>query len=589
MIIRKKPWDVIVIGSGGAGLRAGIGSALDGADVLVMSRGKVNRSGATLLAGANISADIACDGASLARLGISDKNRDDSKEAWFHDLVLEGFYLNNQKMVELFVETAADRVEELIGWGLKVLGMEGPREISVYGSAILDALYGQAKKLGVHFVSDTMFTDAVTDNGAVCGVTAVDLLSGEIGYYPAKAVVLATGGAHGLFPVNSGPTDLCGEGQAAALRAGCGLVDMEMISYCPTVMTRPTMFKGNILPYILFSVGYGQLTNKFGKPFIQKYLSPRIEKMALESEWNKMLLSYALQREIDEGRGNRYGGVNFHIDRYPPDIFDELYRDLPALKKGVYADIMRVLVEGKALTVLPAAHYFEGGILVDEGMSTGVPGLFAAGECAGGMFGANRVSAATTEMLVEGAEAGKNAARFAASAEWNQVSNDALKKIEEDLLRPFGNRGGEKPQDILRQLRTIAGGALTVLRREETLASALSSMKTLQRDLEKISLEQDRRQYNRQWHEFLALRNMSLTAGAILQSALQRRESRGVHIRQDYFITDDTQYLYNIIIDHQDLGYRTQATVSHSLKPKPAREDYVGYIEAVAAALEGEA
>ena len=232
MITTKQAYDVVVIGSGG-GLRASIGAAQAGAKTLVVSRGKINRSGATLLAGANISADIACDGESLARLGISDKNKADTREARFSDLVHEGFFLNNQKLLELFVNTAADRIGELMDWGLVVRGMEGDREISAFGSDILDALYNRAKSLGVEFAADTAFADLVTEDGVVKGAVCLDILAGELCYYPAKAVVLATGGAHDLFPSNSGSTDLCGDGPAAALRAGAQLVDMEMIFFCP--------------------------------------------------------------------------------------------------------------------------------------------------------------------------------------------------------------------------------------------------------------------------------------------------------------------------------------------------------------------
>jgi len=290
MITTKQAYDVVVIGSGG-GLRASIGAAQAGAKTLVVSRGKINRSGATLLAGANISADIACDGESLARLGISDKNKADTREARFSDLVHEGFFLNNQKLLELFVNTAADRIGELMDWGLVVRGMEGDREISAFGSDILDALYNRAKSLGVEFAADTAFADLVTEDGVVKGAVCLDILAGELCYYPAKAVVLATGGAHDLFPSNSGSTDLCGDGPAAALRAGAQLVDMEMIFFCPTVMTNPVMYRGNILPYIFFSTGYGELTNKYGKTFTHRYFSLRVEQLALDTEWNKILLS----------------------------------------------------------------------------------------------------------------------------------------------------------------------------------------------------------------------------------------------------------------------------------------------------------
>ena len=189
MIQIETAYDVVVVGSGGGGLRAAIGAAQAGARTLVICRGKADRSGATLLAGANISADIACDGATLSRLGISHSNKDDTPDAWFHDVVREGFYLNDQELVRLFVDTAGHRLEELLQWGLTVRGMEGEREVSVFGSDILDALYGRAKALGVEFLPDTLFTDLLQKDGQVNGVVCLDLATGALKAIPAGAVV----------------------------------------------------------------------------------------------------------------------------------------------------------------------------------------------------------------------------------------------------------------------------------------------------------------------------------------------------------------------------------------------------------------
>lgn len=214
----------------------------------MVCRGKANRSGSDPFAGANISADIACDGATLSRLNISHGKKDDTLDDWFYDVVREGFYLNNQDLVQLFVETAGQRLEELVNWGMEIRGMEGEREVSVFGSDILDALYGHARALGVEFLPDTLFTDLALRDGQVCGAVCLTLATGEIQIINAKAVVLATGGAHNLFVSNSGSTDLCGEGQAAAWRAGAELIDMEMISFCPTVTRYPTMYRATSCP-----------------------------------------------------------------------------------------------------------------------------------------------------------------------------------------------------------------------------------------------------------------------------------------------------------------------------------------------------
>lgn len=587
----EKRYDVIVVGSGGGGLRAAISAASFGASVLVLGKGKSNRSGATLLAGANISADIACDGESLYKLGISDKNKDDTREKWFSDLITEGFHLNNQKLVQLFVDTAGERVREMLSWGMKVRGMEGPREISVSGADILDVLYKKARSLGVDFKSDIQFSDIAIEHGETCGVVCLNLLEGELMYYPSSSVILATGGAHNLFPYNSGSTDLCGEGQAAALRAGAELVDMEMVSFCPTVITKPEMYQGNILPYILFSYGYGNLYNKFGKTFTGKYLSLQVERLAMETEWNKMLLSYAIQKEINAGGSNCHGGIYYSLDLYPKEILEELYLELPPLKKGIYANIMEGFESGHAVTVIPSAHYFEGGIKINERMETKVPGLYAAGECTGGMFGANRVSAATTEMLVEGALAGENAALFAKKRNGQiDVCSKALTEMEEDLCRPFHHTGRSDVRHAMSSVRSCVGDSMSVLRSQNKLDIALCKIEQIaKKELPDISFSNKTPIYNREWMDYLSLRNMTVTAQAMIRSASLRRESRGVHVREDCDFTDNRNFLGNFIIEDSKFNYRFEKPISQdSSMPAPICRSYVTYVEQVVAELERE-
>lgn len=582
----KNSYDVVIIGSGGAGLRAAIGAAAEGAKTLVISRGKTNRSGATLLAGANISADVACDGATLAKLGISDGLEDDTPEKWFEEVLKEGFYMNNQELLQLFTETAGDRVTELVEWGLKVRGMEGDREISVFGSDILDTLYAKAKEYGVAFLQDTVFTELLKKDGKICGVLCLNLYEGKLVPIFAKAVILCTGGAHNIFGENSGSTDLCGEGQAAAWRAGAELIDMEMISFCPTVTRYPTMYKGNILPYIFITTGYGTLLNKFGQTFTQRYLSPKVERLALDSEWNKMLLSYAIQSEILAGRGTKNGGVYFTLPMHPKEIMDELYMDLPPLKSGIYADIMKIFESGRSLTVQPSAHYFEGGIRINVKGETNVEGLYAAGECSGGLFGANRVSAATTEMLVEGAQAGKYAAIYANDQDICTMTEKEVAAVVEKLMAPFAGKGGMKVSELKEKLHQITADSLPVVRSEKKLKTAWNDVEQLEKELMEVSFQNKEKVYNKEWREYLELRNMIPVAKAIIKSAMLRKESRGVHVRSDYFHTDNNNYMGNIVLCGEKMTEKMLPAVVTKITPEDGCWEYTDYIEYVIETLE---
>jgi succinate dehydrogenase/fumarate reductase flavoprotein subunit len=584
---KQPPYDVVVIGSGGAGLRAAIGAAEQGCKVMVLSKGKINRSGATLLAGANISADIACDGKSLSEIGIPNCNEDDSPEQWFADTIHEGFYLNNQSLVEVFVRDAPRRIEELMKWGMQVRGLEGERGISVFGSDILDSLFRACKAKGVAYAEDRMMVDIVVENGAVCGVVVLDILYGELEFYPARAVVLATGGAHNLYAINSGSSDLCGEGQAAALRAGASLIDMEFISFCPTVMIKPEAYLGNILPYIFQTLGYAKLINKYGNEFTSHYLSPRVENLALHTEWNKMLLSYVIELEIRAGRGALSGGIYQRLNREVVNIEQELYHDLPSLTKGIYVDLMKIIQRGEAFVISPAAHYFEGGIKLDQGMRTNIAGLFAAGECTGGMFGANRVSAATTEMLVEGEVAGRNAGKHARGTDLSHANIGQLEEIEAQATAPFHRpASSEDVESIKKDMQAITKESIWVIRNGKKLAEACASLVDLRNDcLPGVSLQNKERRYNREWIEYLQMRNMLLCASAVARSAQERNESRGVHIREDAPVTDNDNFLKNIVIENQNLDVICQPVEGHQYQPDWKCLDYFDGIEAVVSQL----
>ena len=367
--------DVLIVGSAGAGLRAAI-EAAKGAKVLVLSKGPYARGGATVMAGA----DIMLDGKSLSEMGLRG-DPEDSKEKFFRDILIEGFELNNQPMVEAYVEEAPNRVRELLDWGLKIDPERiYSRAIIAGGRSILQALHRKVKDSGVESREYFMATDLLMRDGSVCGIMGVDTRSGEIVRISAKAVILATGGWHELFSFNTGSEELTGDGPAMALRAGASLTNMEMITFCPNILLAPPAYRGTVLLYNFLN---GKLLNSHGDEFLL-WEDPSILRIAQTSEWNKLIYSRASWKEITAGRGTPNGGVYYSLRHVPPQIWERL-RQSKRWKNGWkfqgkdFTTVIERLREGGAVEVAPAAHYFEGGIRVDAACRTSIPGLFAAG------------------------------------------------------------------------------------------------------------------------------------------------------------------------------------------------------------------
>ncbi len=534
--------DVLIVGSGGAGLRAAAAAADGGAKVLIVCKGKVNRSGSTLLAGANVSADVMCDGRSMASMNIGIGDENDSKEKFYQDIILEGVYLNDRALVKQYVENAPTVIREIVENNKNLHPKGDDREIGIPGSTIIDTYYKMIKERDVDVIEDSSLLDLLkAKDGNVAGALFLDLLRGEIFAVNAGATVLATGGMHNCYSFTSGTTGLAGEGQAAAIRAGAEMTDMEMVTFCPGVITHPMKWRGSILPYIIHTNDEFRLRNAKGEEFMDRHLPQSAVDLALHSEWNKLLLCYAMYKEVvDEGRGDEWGGVSFDLE-FRDEEHEKAFLDrYPFLKTGTCNEMFRYIKEHRGIPVYGAAHYFDGGIMVDPSFATSLRGLFAAGECTGGTFGANRVSAATTQMLVQGFEAGKSAAAYAKETGIRELCPNCLEKAEADALRPF-SEGAKDPRTLKKKINEIVSAGAGVVRNEEGMKKALSGIKAL--DLSVYGVTTSLREYNRSWMDWLESRSMLVCAEAILKSSLARRESRGVFIRSDYFYTDNDEFL----------------------------------------------
>ncbi len=546
MADRKIETDVLVVGGGGAGFRAAIGARDAGVRVLLLSKGPLARSGASPMAGA----DFTLDGKSLQELGFPGAPTD-RYEKFFNDIVTQGYFLNNQKLVDQYIRNAPARLKELLDWGIKVLFSE-ERAIFTSGLGLMDALLNRARAVGVDLLEDVLLLDLVTREGKAVGGLGLDIRTGEFIRFHAKAVVMATGGWHKAFWPNTGMRDLSGEGIAMAHRAGADIGNMEFITFCCNVLYSPPVWRGSIATYILGLLCGGDLTNSRGEKFLQQY-DPFVVDKGTNMEWNKGFLSFATMKEVRAGKGSPNGGVYYGRGNVPWDEYERTATTsiFPNWKYKAMdlTELGRMLKEGESAEVGPAVEYFDGGIVVNEKFETGVEGLYAAGECTLGPFGANRVCSAITEMLVHGAEAGQNAARYAQKARVPDVGEKEFAPLQDKALRPLGRKAGSPPARVRRRVQETAHKFLGPIRNEKELLEFLLFLdRVTQEELPALATTSKSRVYNKEWIDALELENEVYLLKASAKSALFRTESRGVHYREDHPYTDNDNWLQESII-----------------------------------------
>jgi succinate dehydrogenase/fumarate reductase flavoprotein subunit len=578
MAVRTIETDVLVVGGGGAGFRAALGAREKGARVALLSKGPLARSGASPMAGA----DFTLDGKSLSELGQAGAP-DDSEEKVFNDILTQGFFLNNQRLVEQYIRQAPARLKEMIDWGLKIKFSE-ERAIFTSGLHLMDVLLKRARKLGVDLLEDVMLVDLVLGEGMVTGALALDIRKGEFIHLAAKAVVMATGGWHKAFWPNAGMRDLSGEGLVIAHRAGADLGNMEFITCCCNVLLEPPMWRGSLATYVIGMVAGHRLTNNRGEAFLDNY-DPYTVSTGTGTEWNKSFVSYATTVEVREGRGFPRGGIHFSRG----DVSWETYEFFCSVlfPKWKYkaldlTELGRRFEENEPIEVGAVVEYFDGGIIVDETFATRVPGLFAAGECTLGLFGANRVFSAITEMLVHGADAGCNAAEYARDTAVPAPDPERLAEKQRKAERPLERRGGPRPAPIRRKVQETAQKYLGPIRSEDELRAFLLEIQRVKREeLPHLEATAKGRPYNKEWLDAIELENILELLEFATASALQRTESRGVHFRADYPDTDNDNWLVESVVRKTEAGFEvtTRPVCTTSLTPPGGLTPYLDMIK----------
>ncbi len=566
-------YDVLVVGAGGAGLRAAIEASAAGCKTAVITK--------SLLGKAHT---VMAEGGMAAAMGHVDDR--DNWRVHFADTMRGGQYLNNPRMAELHAKEAPERVKELEAWGAifdrtkdgRILqrnfgGHRYPRLAHVgdrTGLEMIRTLQDHGIHHGMDVYAEHTVVKLCLDGNRVAGAFAYDRERGRFKVFHAKAVVLATGGVGRAFKVTSNSWEYTADGQALAYQAGAALLDMEFVQFHPTGMVWPPSVKGILVTEGVRGEG-GVLKNNQGKRFMfddipENYRSSTADNP--EEGWRytqgdrgsrrppELLtrdhVARCINREVKAGRGSPHGGVFLDIawiKEKLPNSVEHIKKKLPSMyhqfKQLADLDITREPME-----VGPTTHYIMGGIQVDaDTQMTTVEGLFAAGECAAGLHGANRLGGnSLSDLLVFGKRAGEYAASFAKSNGGGHVSADEIEAAGREALAPF-ERGaaGENPFTIQSELQDVMQNLVGIVRLENEMQEAIGKVAALRERAAKAGITGNI-EYNTGWHTALDLENMLIISEMIALAAIERKESRGGHFRDDYPDKSDEWGKYNLRI-----------------------------------------
>src|SRR5467141_349533 len=519
--------DVLVIGAGGAGLRAAIEASAQGARVGVVCKSLLGKAH-TVMAEGGVAAALA---------------HVDPRDSWkvhFKDTMLGGKMLNNWRMAQLHAQEAPDRVRELEHWGAvfdrtqdgRILqrnfgGHSSPRLAHVgdrTGLEMIRTLQDHGVHQGLEVFMECTVTRLLTEGGRVVGAFAYWRETGRFVTFRAKAVVIATGGIGKAYRITSNSWEYTGDGHALALEAGAELIDMEFVQFHPTGMVWPPGVQGLLVTEAVRGEG-GILRNKLGERFMEKYDPKRMELSTRD------VVARSIYTEVREGRGTEHGGAYLDISHKPAEY---VKKKLPSMYHQ-FKELADVDITKGPMEVGPTCHYMMGGIRVEaETAQSSLPGLFAAGEAAAGLHGANRLGGnSLSDLLVFGRRAGLAAAQHATEVSAPKLEEGQIDAGESEALRAFQQQGGENPYAVHRDLQKVMQSLVGIFRVREDMQKALSELAKLKERAAHTSVEGSRL-FNPGWHLAQDLKAMHTVSEAVTRSALAREESRGAHIRIDY-------------------------------------------------------
>jgi succinate dehydrogenase / fumarate reductase, flavoprotein subunit len=527
-----REYDVLIIGAGGAGLRAAIEALAQGARVGVVCKSLLGKAHTVMAEG----------GLAAAMCNV------DKADGWrthFRDTMRGGKFLNNWRMAQLHAQEAPDRVRELEQWGalfdrtesgeilqrafgghtFKRLCHVGDRT----GLEMIRTLQDRGVQMGFDVFMECTVTRLVTDGGGIAGAFGYWRESGRFVTLRAKSIVIATGGIGKSWKVTSNSWECTGDGMALAYEAGAELMDMEFVQFHPTGMVWPPGVQGILVTEAVRGEG-GILRNKNGERFMEKYDPQRMELSTRD------VVARSIYTEVREGRGTEHGGAFLDISHKPAEY---VKKKLPSMYHQ-FKELADVDITKEPMEVGPTCHYMMGGIRVDaETGRSSIPGLFAAGEAAAGLHGANRLGGnSLSDLLVFGRRAGLAAAEHATKSALPALDAAQIEDAERQVLAPFDRATGEDPYAIQRDLQQTMQTLVGIFRTEEDLRRALAELDKLKARAANIRVEGSRL-YNPGWHLSQELQCMLTVSEAVTRSALARRESRGAHSRLDFPKLDD--------------------------------------------------
>ncbi|HTW04829.1 MAG TPA: fumarate reductase/succinate dehydrogenase flavoprotein subunit [Streptosporangiaceae bacterium] len=566
--IERLPYDVVVVGAGGSGLRAAIEARHAGKRTAIISKSLFGKAHTVM-----------AEGGCAAAMGNSNPN--DNWQVHFRDTMRGGKFLNNWRMAELHAKEAPDRVYELEAWGAlfdrtkdgrisqrnfgghqyarlaHVGDRTGLEMIRTLQQRVVALQQEDARTHGdpeamIKVFAETTITELMKDGERIAGAFGYIRETGQFVLFEAPAVILATGGIGKTFKVSSNSWEYTGDGHALALLAGATLLNMEFVQFHPTHMVWPISVRGLLVTESVRGDG-GVLRNSEGKRYMFNYVPDVFRAQYAETEeeadrWYddpdhnrrppELLprdeVARANNAEVKAGRGSPHGGVFLDIASRRPA--EEILRRLPSMYHQ-FKELADVDITKEPMEVGPAQHYVMGGVEVDPDTAASiVPGLFAAGEVSGGMHGSNRLGGnSLSDLLVFGRRAGMGAVEYlgALGDGRPKVSDGELEAARAEALAPLERSGGENPYTVHAEVQQTMSDLVGIIRKEEEIKQALAELEKLRARAANVSSEGGPA-YNPGWHLALDLRNIMLIADCVAQAALERQESRGGHTRDDF-------------------------------------------------------